>query len=61
MDQGAKVKSQGLEKTDELIADLYAQLGEIEKKASHQVKTNPLQALGVAAAVGFLAAFVLRR
>lgn len=61
MDQGGKIKSQGLEKTDELIADLYAQLGEIEKKASHQVKSNPLQSLGVAAAVGFLAALVMRR
>ncbi|MGB7431088.1 MAG: DUF883 C-terminal domain-containing protein [Ahrensia sp.] len=61
IDQGSKAKSKGIEKTDELIADLYAQLGEIEKKASHQVKSNPVQSLGIAAAVGFLAAMIVRR
>ncbi|MBO6554257.1 MAG: DUF883 family protein [Roseitalea sp.] len=51
-----------LQKTsDQLIDDLTRQLNEIEVKAGTAVRQHPIQALGIAAGIGFLAAILMRR
>lgn len=49
------------ETSNQLINDLTTQLNEIERKTGTAVRNNPLQALGIAAGIGFLAALVMRR
>lgn len=49
------------ETSAQLIDDLTRQLRDIERKAGTAVRQNPIQTLGIAAGVGFLAAILLRR
>lgn len=58
---GEKAGNDAIDKTDELLTELNDQLAKIEADASSAVRRNPLQALGIAAGVGFLAAMVMRR
>ena len=46
---------------EKLVADMSSQLSRAEKQVSTTVREKPMQALGVAVAAGFLAAFLLRR
>lgn len=47
--------------SQETIRELRAQLADIEKRVTTQVRERPLAALGVAAGVGFLLALMARR
>lgn len=49
------------ETSNQLIDDLTRQLNDIEVKAGTAVRKNPVQALGIAAGIGFLAAILMRR
>lgn len=49
------------ETSTQLIDDLTRQLSDIERKAGAAVRQNPIQTLGIAAGVGFLAALLMRR
>ncbi|OCW56937.1 DUF883 family protein [Hoeflea olei] len=46
---------------ERLLADMSGQLSRAEKQMSTTVREKPVQSLGVAVAVGFLAAILLRR
>lgn len=49
------------ETSTQLIDDLTRQLSDIERKAGNAVRQNPVQTLGIAVGVGFLAALLMRR
>lgn len=49
------------ETSTQLIDDLTRQMHDIERKAGKAVRQNPIQTLGIAAGVGFLAALLMRR
>lgn len=59
--EGEKAKLEGQEKIQDLADDAYLQFLELEKKASTAVRRNPIQTLGIAAGIGFLAAALMRR
>lgn len=46
---------------EEALDGLRKEYGQIERKISREVRSNPLPALGVAAAIGFLFAHFTRR
>lgn len=47
--------------SNQLIDDLTRQLNDLERKAGIAVREKPIQTLGIAAGVGFLAALLMRR
>ncbi|MFZ2099274.1 MAG: DUF883 C-terminal domain-containing protein [Oricola sp.] len=49
------------EKGEAVYADLSARASELEQQAADQIRRHPLQALGIAAGIGFLAALLTRR
>ncbi|MTI45245.1 ElaB/YqjD/DUF883 family membrane-anchored ribosome-binding protein [Roseibium hamelinense] len=49
------------QKADEALSSLNEELGELEKELAVRVRRNPLQALGVAAGIGFLVALLVNR
>jgi ElaB/YqjD/DUF883 family membrane-anchored ribosome-binding protein len=49
------------EKGEAVYADLSARASELEHQAAEQIRRHPLQALGIAAGIGFLAALLTRR
>ncbi|MCY0095266.1 DUF883 C-terminal domain-containing protein [Hoeflea ulvae] len=46
---------------EKLVSEMSGQLSSAERKVSAGVRDNPLQAVGIAVAAGFLAALVMRR
>lgn len=56
-EKGAEAKLRGQAAYD----DLYARASDLEHQAADQIRRHPLQALGIAAGVGFLAALLTRR
>jgi ElaB/YqjD/DUF883 family membrane-anchored ribosome-binding protein len=50
-----------LKSGEKIVADLSDQYSRAEKQVSTKVRDNPLQALGLAVAAGFLAAFLMRK
>ncbi|MAZ16144.1 YqjD family protein [Oricola sp.] len=49
------------EKGEAVYSDFSARASELENQAAYQIRRHPLQALGIAAGVGFLAALLTRR
>ena len=49
------------EKGEAVYADISARATDFERQAADQIRAHPLQALGIAAGVGFLAALLTRR
>lgn len=49
------------EKGEAVYSDVSARASEFEQQAADQIRRHPLQALGIAAGVGFLAALLTRR
>ncbi len=47
--------------SEDMISDLSDHLSHYERQVSEQIREKPLQSLGVAVAVGFLASLLLRR
>lgn len=43
------------------ISDLSAELGRLENRTARSIQANPLQAVGIAAGIGFLLALITRR
>lgn len=50
-----------LKSGEKIVADLSDQYSRAEKQVSTKVRDNPLQALGLAVAAGFLAALLMRK
>ncbi|WP_223475922.1 DUF883 family protein [Oricola indica] len=50
-----------LDKGEGVYSELSARTSELEQQAADQIRRHPLQALGIAAGVGFLAALLTRR
>ncbi|AKI00434.1 hypothetical protein IMCC20628_01721 [Hoeflea sp. IMCC20628] len=46
---------------EKLVSEMSGQFSSAEKKVSASVRDNPLQAVGIAVAAGFLTAFLMRR
>lgn len=59
--KGEKVAADGLQMGEDALSDLEDQLSELERSVSGSVRRNPLQALAIAAGVGFVASFLMRR
>ena len=66
--EGEKLKSQGLAAGEELLTrsketlnSLSMQLSSLEKDLAMQVKQKPVQTIGIAIAVGFVIAALMRR
>ncbi|MEM1375805.1 MAG: DUF883 C-terminal domain-containing protein [Pseudomonadota bacterium] len=59
--KGEKFLADGEEQVREMVDDAYLHLLELETKAGRAVRKNPVQTLGIAAGIGFLAGFLLRR
>lgn len=60
----AKASAAGQDLTkmsQDVLKDLTSELKNCEEKLSSQVRRHPLQAIGIAAGVGFLAALLARR
>ena len=59
--QAMSVKSDVLDASERALQDLRAQLSTLETDLRRHVRDKPLQTLGIAAGIGFLAAILLRR
>lgn len=56
-----KKSAEARERGEAIYSELSDRAGEIEQQAMASVRRHPLQALGIAAGVGFLAAMLTRR
>ena len=54
-------KAAAVETGEALYADFSSRASELEKQAAQSIRRHPLQALGLAAGIGFLAALLTRR
>ncbi|MCI5074845.1 hypothetical protein [Oricola sp.] len=60
-DYSRETRTAAREKGEAVYADISARASAFEREASAQIRRHPLQALGMAAGIGFLAALITRR
>jgi ElaB/YqjD/DUF883 family membrane-anchored ribosome-binding protein len=60
-DYSRETRAAAREKGEAVYADISARASEFEHQAAESIRRHPLQALGIAAGIGFLAAFLTRR
>lgn len=58
---GERARIEGQEKAQDALDTAYLQILELEQKASKTVREKPVQTLGIAVGLGFLAALLMRR
>lgn len=60
-DYSRETKAAAREKGEAVYSEISARASEFETRAAESIRRHPLQALGIAAGIGFLAALLTRR